>query len=132
MRKSDVRPQAHVACFDAETGRRRWRTMICAAETPGGGQTDEITHNLLTLEQGTLYYNTNLGAVGRDLGPRRTAAMGHALSARSKKASPDGAGQAHGPFLSRFESVHLLSRHAAGRAGRLRVDLRARRRAAAN
>ncbi len=63
MRKSDVRPQAHVACFDLETGRRRWRTMICAAETPGGGQIDEITHNLLTFQEGTLYYNTNLGAV---------------------------------------------------------------------
>ena len=25
MRKSDVRPQAYVACFDVETGRRRWR-----------------------------------------------------------------------------------------------------------
>ncbi len=63
MRKSDVRPQVHVACFDVETGRRRWRTMVCAAETPGAGQSEEISHNLLTLEQGTLYCNTNLGAV---------------------------------------------------------------------
>jgi outer membrane protein assembly factor BamB len=63
MRKSDVRPQAHVACFDAVTRRLRWRTMICASETPGGGQTGEMTHNLLTLAEGMLYYNTNLGAV---------------------------------------------------------------------
>jgi outer membrane protein assembly factor BamB len=63
MRKSDVRPQSHVACFDLETRRLRWRTFVCAAETPGGGQRDEITHNLLTLEQGVLYCNTNLGAV---------------------------------------------------------------------
>jgi outer membrane protein assembly factor BamB len=63
MRKSDVRPQAHVACFDAETGRRRWRTMVSSAETPAGGQAEELTHNLLTLEQGVLFTNTNLGAV---------------------------------------------------------------------
>jgi outer membrane protein assembly factor BamB len=64
MRHSDVRPQVHVACFDAETGVRRWRTMICAAETPAGGQMDELTHNLVTLDEGTIYINTNLGAVG--------------------------------------------------------------------
>ena len=63
MRHSDVRPQAFVACFDAETGRRRCARSILAAETPGGNQTDEITGNLLTFDQGSLYYNTNLGAV---------------------------------------------------------------------
>jgi outer membrane protein assembly factor BamB len=63
MRRSDVRPQAYVACLDAETGQQRWRTFVCAAETPGGGQSDEITHNLLTLNEGVLYFNTNLGAV---------------------------------------------------------------------
>lgn len=63
MRKSDVCPQEHIACFDAETGRRKWRTLICAAETPAAGQAEEMTHNLLTLEEGTLYCNTNLGAV---------------------------------------------------------------------
>jgi outer membrane protein assembly factor BamB len=64
MRRSDVRPQVHVACFDAETGHRRWRTMLCAAETPAGGQMEELTHDLLTLAEGVLYANTNLGAVG--------------------------------------------------------------------
>jgi len=63
MRRSDVRPQAHVACFDAQTGRRRWRRFICGAETPGRGVYFESTHNLLTLQGETLYYNTNLGAV---------------------------------------------------------------------
>ncbi|MBX3412659.1 MAG: PQQ-binding-like beta-propeller repeat protein [Pirellulales bacterium] len=63
MRRSDVRPQAHVACFDAETGQERWRRFICAAETPGRGQINECTHNLLTLHRGMLYLNTNLGAV---------------------------------------------------------------------
>lgn len=63
MRRSDIRPQAHVACFDAQTGRMRWRRMICAAETPARGTLPQSTHNLLTLASGTIYYNTNLGAV---------------------------------------------------------------------
>ncbi|MEX0713075.1 MAG: PQQ-binding-like beta-propeller repeat protein [Pirellulales bacterium] len=63
MRKSDVQPQLHVACFNIDTGRLRWRRMICGAETPAQGQSDEITHNLLTLDHGVLYCNTNLGAV---------------------------------------------------------------------
>lgn len=63
MRRGDVRPQAHVACLDAETGRLRWRRFIVSAETPAQGQMEEVTHNLLTLAGGTLYYNTNLGCV---------------------------------------------------------------------
>jgi len=63
MRRSDIRPQAHIACLDAQTGRRRWRRFICSAETPARGMLYECTHNLLTLQGDTLYYNTNLGAV---------------------------------------------------------------------
>jgi outer membrane protein assembly factor BamB len=63
MRRSDVRPQAHVACLDVRTGQYLWRRLVCSAETLAQGQMDEITHNLLTLHEGTLYYNTNLGAV---------------------------------------------------------------------
>ncbi len=63
MRRSGVRPEAYVACFDTDTGRVRWRRSVCAAETPARGQTGECTHNLLTLHESTLYYNTNLGAV---------------------------------------------------------------------
>lgn len=63
MRRSDVRPQSHVACLDARTGLPVWRRLVCSAETPAQGQRDEITHNLLCLHEGTLYYNTNLGAV---------------------------------------------------------------------
>jgi len=63
MRRSDVRPQAHVACYDADTARLRWRTFVCSAEGPGGGQVEEMTHSLLTLDHGVLYFNTNLGAV---------------------------------------------------------------------
>ena len=63
MRRSDIRPQAHVACFDAQAGRLRWRRFVCGAETPARGMYHQSTHNLLALEGRTLYYNTNLGAV---------------------------------------------------------------------
>lgn len=63
MRKGGVRPQAHVACFDAESRTMLWRRLISSAETPAQGQRDEITNNLLTLVGDTVYYNTNLGAV---------------------------------------------------------------------
>ncbi|MDZ7618725.1 MAG: PQQ-binding-like beta-propeller repeat protein, partial [Patescibacteria group bacterium] len=63
MRRSDVRPQAHLASFDAETGRRRWQRFICAADTPARGLMSQASHNLVTLVGDTLYYNTNLGAV---------------------------------------------------------------------
>ncbi len=63
MRRQDIRPQAFVACFDADTGRFRWRRFVCGAETPARGILPEQTHNLLTLSSDTLYYNTNLGAV---------------------------------------------------------------------
>jgi putative pyrroloquinoline-quinone binding quinoprotein len=63
MRSSDVTPRAYVACFDAATGVRQWRTPIGAADTIAGGAADEITHNLLTLVEGRIYFNTNLGLV---------------------------------------------------------------------
>lgn len=63
VRHSDVRPQSHVACYEAVTGKLRWMRYLCAAETPGSGQKDESTSNLLTLEGHRLYVNTNLGAV---------------------------------------------------------------------
>jgi len=73
MRYNDVRPQAHVACYEIVTVSSaagtiykpvmRWRRMVCAAESPAQGSAEEITHNLLTLAEGTLFLNTNLGAV---------------------------------------------------------------------
>ena len=63
MRRSDVQPQTHVACFDAATGAMLWRRFICKADTPAHGLLDEMTHNLLTLHEGRLYCNTNMGAV---------------------------------------------------------------------
>lgn len=63
MRRRDVRPQAHVTCFDLPRGRLVWRRLICSAETENGGQADEITSSLLTMDHDTIYCNTNLGAV---------------------------------------------------------------------
>lgn len=63
MRRSDIQPQVHVACYDAETGRLRWRQFVCAGDTPARGLFSETTSNLLTLHRDTLYVNTNLGAV---------------------------------------------------------------------
>jgi len=63
MRHSDVRGQLHLACFDAASGRLRWRRLICTAESLGRGEVDEFTHTLLTLRDDVVYCNTNLGAV---------------------------------------------------------------------
>lgn len=63
MRRSDVRPQSHVGCFDLQTGRPLWRRFVCGAETPARGQYSEITHGLVTLDRDSLYVCTNLGAV---------------------------------------------------------------------
>ncbi|MBS0210980.1 MAG: PQQ-like beta-propeller repeat protein [Planctomycetes bacterium] len=63
MRRSEVHPKAFVACLDAQTGRQRWRREVCSAETLAQGTNDEITHNLLTLQGGALYFSTNLGAI---------------------------------------------------------------------
>jgi outer membrane protein assembly factor BamB len=63
MRRSDVQPQRYVACFDPDTGQRRWRQFVCAAETPARSLFHEIPNNLLTLHHDTLYFNTNSGAV---------------------------------------------------------------------
>jgi hypothetical protein len=63
MRQSDVSPKAYVACFDAASGSRLWRTSIAAADTLASGRGDEITHNLLTLVGERVYFNTNLGVV---------------------------------------------------------------------
>jgi outer membrane protein assembly factor BamB len=62
-RRDAARVEAHVACFDASSGRLRWRRPVCTAEIVDTSRTYDVTHQLLTLDQGTLYYNTNLGAI---------------------------------------------------------------------
>ncbi len=63
MRMIGIRPQAYVACFDAQTGRRRWRRYICGADAATLARQSHSTHQLLTLKGRRIYYNTNLGAV---------------------------------------------------------------------
>lgn len=63
VRRGDIQPQTHVACYSAEDGRLLWRQFVCQAETPARGMYHETSHNLLTLHRDTLYVNTNMGAV---------------------------------------------------------------------
>jgi len=63
MRRIDIRPRAYVACFDAQSGRLRWRQFICSADTPARGMMFQVTHDLLTLAGDSIYFDTNLGAV---------------------------------------------------------------------
>ncbi len=63
MRRSGIRPELHVAAFDAKNGQRRWRRLVVSAESASAGFAGEYSHHLLTLAGQTLYYNTNLGAV---------------------------------------------------------------------
>jgi len=56
-------PEQHVAALDVRDGRLLWRSKVCAADTPAKGVADHVTSNLLTLAEGTVYCNTNLGAV---------------------------------------------------------------------
>lgn len=58
-----TRPQLHVACYDARSGRPIWKQFVASAETPARGQSGECTHTLLTLVDGMIYVNSNLGAV---------------------------------------------------------------------
>lgn len=63
MRHSDVKPRAVVACYDLASGQLRWRTPVCAADTPASGQGAEVSNGRLTLVGDTIFFNTNLGAV---------------------------------------------------------------------
>ncbi len=76
MRHSSVTPELHVACFDSSSQELQWRTMVCAAQSLGRGQVDEVTHTLLTMDDDTIYVNSNLGivaAIDRNSGRMRWA-----------------------------------------------------------
>lgn len=60
MIRPGVRRQAFAVGLEPDTGRIRWRRFICGAENSVG---QDLPHNLLTLADGTIYYNTNLIAV---------------------------------------------------------------------
>lgn len=57
-----VRAESQLACFDARDGSLCWRQFICASQSLGGEHA-EVPNNLLTLDEGILYYNTNAGVV---------------------------------------------------------------------
>ena len=61
LRYVDARPQWHVACYDLTTGTQQWRTLVCSGEALGRGQVPEMSHNLLTLAEGRLFFCTNQG-----------------------------------------------------------------------
>jgi len=61
--RDSVRTQTHIAAFDAKRGDLVWQRFVAAAESFGQSQSTEYTHNLLSLDQGILYFNTNLGVV---------------------------------------------------------------------
>lgn len=63
LRRGGATTQAAVACFDATSGDEIWRTPVCSADTPAGGLGGEVTHDLLTLASGRIYFNTDLGVV---------------------------------------------------------------------
>ncbi len=62
LRNSSPQPQANVACFDAEDGRLLWNRKVCTF-LASGENVEEVSHQLLTLGEGTLFYSTNQGAI---------------------------------------------------------------------
>lgn len=62
-RRGGARSVAYVTCHDALTGRLKWRREVCAGETLGQGSLPEVSHQLLTLAEDTLYFNTHMGVV---------------------------------------------------------------------
>ncbi|HEY1065075.1 MAG TPA: PQQ-binding-like beta-propeller repeat protein, partial [Pirellulales bacterium] len=60
-----AKEHSHVACFDAENGRRLWTRKLASGDVRARSSEGEleITNSLLTLAHGVLYANTNLGVV---------------------------------------------------------------------
>ncbi|MFO0945114.1 MAG: PQQ-binding-like beta-propeller repeat protein [Planctomycetota bacterium] len=58
----DAMSQTSVVCFDAASGKVKWRTLVCEATNDLGSYVVS-TNNLLTLADNTIFYGTNLGAV---------------------------------------------------------------------
>ncbi len=68
MTKSGVRDESAVACFDWTTSQMLWRRTICLTQPYGSGLVADgeygfRSHNLLTLKDGVLYYNSNHGVI---------------------------------------------------------------------
>ena len=79
----------YIACFDAETGARRWVRYLGAASSEadnfmgmgfGPPVATDYGHRLLSLDGPYLYYQTNLGAVISLEAGHRSRALGGDLS----------------------------------------------------
>ena len=64
LRQGSSRPQMFVACLDANTGKTIWLRRVCIAESSlAGHYYQEISHQLVSVADGTVFYNTNAGAI---------------------------------------------------------------------
>jgi len=63
MRKSTQQPQIRVICVDAEDGRLIWQQNVCTFLPAQAEDADQVSHQLLTLGEGTLFYSTDQGAI---------------------------------------------------------------------
>ena len=63
MRRNDIRPQAHVACFDRPERAAAMAAVHLRRETPGPRNLPSKHAQPADAAGETLYYNTNLGAV---------------------------------------------------------------------
>ncbi len=63
VRNSALTPETYVACYQVSRQELAWRTRVCAAQSLGRGQVDEVTHTLLTMDEDTIYINSNQGIV---------------------------------------------------------------------
>ena len=63
LRRSRPQTQANIACLDRRTGEVIYNRKICTSLAAGPGEANVMTHQLLTLADGKLYYCTDLGAI---------------------------------------------------------------------
>jgi outer membrane protein assembly factor BamB len=64
VERDNVGIRRSVAAFDRWSGDLRWRSPVLAAgSVEGSDSANLITHQLLTMAGGSLYYNTNLGSI---------------------------------------------------------------------
>lgn len=63
VRRSAPQPQSHVACYDAESGSLLWNRKVCTSLRQLSEHVHEVSHHLLTLADGMLFYSSNQGAV---------------------------------------------------------------------
>jgi outer membrane protein assembly factor BamB len=63
LRGSTPETEAAVACFSAETGELKWLQKVCSSVRNLDDQFSLVSHQLLTLGDGTLFYSTEMGAI---------------------------------------------------------------------